>query len=270
MLFRSLVGSDPTGLTPPVVRVGLAYVASLGTDDAAALVAERDAIGPFVGVGDLARRASVSQDALRALVRGGACDAFGRRRDLLWELGLATRPRSVEGTQGRAKQLPLELSPTVETPELRDLTRWERMLADYRETGLSVGDHPLALLRPHLPPGTLTSPELHEARHGSQVSFAGFAIARQRPSTANGIVFMLLEDEHGHVNLIVPPAVYERHRAIVRSEPLLLVHGRFERVERNRNVLVASLESLAPLARRVADSGDVVVSLPRAHHFGHR
>ena len=252
------------------VRIGLAQVQSLGADDAAALVAERDANGLFGDVGDLARRAPVTRDALAALVRGGACDAFGRRRDLLWEIGLATRPRSVEGTQGRAKQLPLELDPTAETPELRDLTRWERMLADYRETGLSVGDHPLALLRPHLPTGALTSAELHEARHGAQVSFAGLAIARQRPSTANGIVFMLLEDEHGQVNLIVPPPVYERHRAIVRAEPLLLAHGRYERVERNRNVLVSSLESLSPLARSVAETADVVAALPRSHHFGHR
>ncbi len=260
----------PGGDCPPKVRIGLAQVQSLGAGDAAALVAERSAHGFYGDVGDLARRAPVSRDALEALVRGGACDAFGRRRDLLWEIGLATRPRSVEGTQGRAKQLPLELDPTVETPELRDLTRWERMLADYRETGLSVGDHPLALLRSHLPAGTLTSAELHEARHGAQVSFAGLAIARQRPSTANGIVFMLLEDEHGQVNLIVPPPVYERHRAIVRAEPLLLVHGRFERVERNRNVLVSSLESLSPLARGVAETADVVAALPRSHHFGHR
>ena len=252
------------------MRVGLAQVQSLGADDAEALVAERDANGPYADVGDLARRGPVSRDALHALVRGGACDGFGRRRDLLWELGLAMRPRSVEGTRGKAKQLPLTLEPTVETPVLRDLTRWERMLADYRETGLSVGDHPLALLRLHLPSGVLTSLELHEARHGAQIVFAGFAIARQRPSTANGIVFMLLEDEHGQVNLIVPSRVYEEHRAIVRAEPLLLARGRFERVDRNRNVLVSSLESLAPLARHLAESGDVGVSLPRAHHFGHR
>ena len=128
------------------------------------------------------------------------------------------------------------------------------MLADYRETGLSVGTHPLALLRPHLPRGTLSSPELHEARHGSTVAFAGMAIARQRPATAKGIVFMLLEDEHGQVNLIVPKDVYERHRGIVRVEPIVLVRGRYERVERNRNVLVRELESLSPLARRVAAS----------------
>ena len=253
------------------VRVGLAYVSSVGKDDAEALEAERVANGPFRDVGDLARRAQVTREALDALVRGGACDGFGpRRRDLLWELGLATRPRSVEGTRGEAKQLPLPLDPTAETPALPDLTRWERMLADYRETGLSVGTHPLALLRPHLPRGTLSSPELHETRHGSSVAFAGMAIARQRPATAKGIVFMLLEDEHGQVNLIVPKDVYERHRGIVRSEPIVLVRGRYERVERNRNVLVRELESLSPLARRVAAAPDVVAALPRAHHFGHR
>jgi len=275
------------------VRVGLAYVSSVGKDDAEALEAEREANGPFLDVGDLARRAQVSREALEALVRGGACDGFGpRRRDLLWELGLATRPRSVEGTRGEASsrsgageagtsaprrlrrayavQLPLPLDPTAETPALPDLTRWERMLADYRETGLSVGVHPLALLRPHLPPGTLSSPDLHEARHGASVAFAGMAIARQRPATAKGIVFMLLEDEHGQVNLIVPKDVYERHRGIVRSEPIVLVRGRYERVERNRNILVSRLESLSALARRVAATPDVVAALPRAHHFGHR
>ena len=167
--------------------MGLAYVSSVGKDDAEALQAEREANGPYRDVGDLARRAPVSGDALEALVRGGACDGLGpRRRDLLWELGLANRPRSVEGTRGAAKQLALPLDPTAETPVLPDLTRWERMLADYRETGLSVGTHPLALLRPHLPPGTLSSPELHEARHGSSVAFAGMAIARQRPRPRRG------------------------------------------------------------------------------------
>jgi error-prone DNA polymerase len=175
----------------------------------------------------------------------------------------------VPGTQGETKQLTLALDPTAATPTLRDLTTWERMLADYRRTGLSVGTHPLALLRPHLPEGTLTSVELHEARHAVDVAYAGLAIARQRPSTAKGIVFMLLEDEHGQVNLIVPSRVYERHRAIVRGESLLLARGRYERVGENRNIVVASLETLSALARRVAET-DVGVSLPRPHHFGHR
>jgi len=144
------------------------------------------------------------------------------------------------------------------------------MLADYRQTGLSVGVHPLELLRPHLPLGTLASSDLLEAPHGSEVAYAGLAIARQRPSTANGIVFMLLEDDLGQVNLIVPPQVYERHRAIVRGEPLLLARGRFEHIGENRNILVSTLESLSALARRVAERDDAPAAMPRAHHFGHR
>jgi error-prone DNA polymerase len=265
-------GSDARcTLESGAVRIGLAYVASIGKDDAAALVAERGVNGPFSGIVALARRAPLAQDALEALVKGGACDCFGeKRRDLLWQLGLVFRPRSVERTGGEAKQLTLALDPTAETPDLPDLTRWERMLADYRQTGLSVGAHPLELLRPHLPDGTLTSRELHDSRHGSQVAYAGLAVARQRPSTANGIVFMLLEDEHHQVNLIVPSQVYERHRAIVRGEPLLLARGRYERVGENRNILVSSLESLSPLARSVAASDDAPAAMPRAHHFGHR
>jgi error-prone DNA polymerase len=258
-----------------VVRIGLAYVQSVGEGDAAALVAEREANGPYLDVGDLARRTALSADALVALVEGGACDGLGseparaRRRDLLWELGLATRPASVPGTRGEAKQLTLSLDPTAATPELRELTRWERMAADYRRTGLSVGTHPLTLLRPHLPGGTLRSDELHGRPHRSSVAYAGLAIARQRPATARGIVFMLLEDECGQVNLIVPKDVYERYRAIVRNEPLLLARGRYERVGENRNVLVDSIETLGALARRVAEL-DVGAALPRAHHFGHR
>jgi error-prone DNA polymerase len=93
---------------------------------------------------------------------------------------------------------------------------------------------------------------------------------RQRPSTANGIVFMLLEDEHGQANLIIPPPIYERHRAIVRGEPLLLAGGRLERSGRNVNVLVDRLASLGPLARQAASEADVTRALPAAHHFGHR
>ena len=253
------------------VRIGLNYISSVGTDDTVALVAEREANGPYRDVADLARRSQLSYDGLEALVKGGACDGFWRpRRDLLWELGLVFRAQSVPGSEGEMKQLPLELDPTAETPALRDLTRWERMLADYRHTSMSIETHPLTLLRPHLPEGTLSSEELHAERHGKQVAFAGMTVARQRPSTAKGIVFMLLEDEHGQVNLIVPSQIYELHRATVRAEPLILARGRYERVGENRNVLVSSLESLGPLARRVAADDTVWESLPRPHSFGHR
>ena len=144
------------------------------------------------------------------------------------------------------------------------------MLANYRQTSLSVDVHPMELMRPHLPPGVLSSHDLCLAPDRSRVAVAGMAVARQRPATANGVVFMLLEDEHGQVNLIVPPQVYERHRAIVRGEPLILARGVFERVERNQNVLVHELETLAPLARKLSGAADLVSALPDAHHFGHR
>jgi error-prone DNA polymerase len=254
------------GTRGSAVRLGLEYVRSVGADDATALVAERDVRGPFADVGDLARRAPLDARELEALVRSGACDRFGSRRDLLWELGLVARPQTV---QRENVQLTLSLEPTAATPELPDLTDWERMLADYAGTSVSVDLHPLTLLRPHLPEEVLSSPRLHELAHRSRVAFAGLAIARQRPATAKGIVFMLLEDEHGQVNLIVPSELYERRRAVVRGEPLLLARGRYERYGDNRNIVVDELESLGPLARRVARA-DVGAALPPAHHFGHR
>jgi error-prone DNA polymerase len=249
------------------VRVGLKYVTGLGEDDAEAVAARR----PYSSIRELAQKTGLSEDELRALAESGACDCFGlRRRELLWQLGLVPRPASVPGTGGEAKQLALPLEPTVETPDLPEPTVWERMLTDYRTTSLSVGVHPLELLRPHLPPGTLSSEELREQPHRAKVQFAGLVVARQRPSTANGVVFMLLEDERAQVNLVVMPQVYERFRAVVRSEPLLLVRGRYEHSDRNRNVIVEELTSLAPLARSLTDGADVHAALPRAHHFGHR
>ncbi|HEU5215450.1 MAG TPA: error-prone DNA polymerase [Gaiellaceae bacterium] len=249
------------------VRVGLKYVTGLGEDDAEVVAANR----PYSSIRELAQRTGLSEDELRALAESGACDGFGlRRRELLWQLGLVPRPASVPGTEGKAKQLALPLEPTVETPDLPEPTVWERMLADYRTTSLSVGVHPLELLRPHLPRGTLSSEQLRGLAHGEDAQFAGLVVARQRPSTANGVVFMLLEDELAQVNLIVLPQVYERFRAVVRSEPLLLVRGRYEHADRNRNVLVSELVSLAPLARSLTDGADVHAALPRAHHFGHR
>jgi error-prone DNA polymerase len=245
------------------VRVGLGYVQSVGEEDANAVAAQQ----PYADLGDLARRASVQADALEALVASGACDEWGPRRHLAWRLGVTARGQAIRGGN---RQLALPLEPTAEIPELPAQTPWEEMLADYKHTSLSIGVHPLELLRPHLPAGVATSAELPETPHGALIQVAGMAIARQRPSTANGVVFMLLEDEHGQANLILPPRVYEEHRAIVRGEPLLLAHGRLERQGRNVNLLVSKVVSLGPLARKAASEAEVSQALPRAHHFGHR
>jgi error-prone DNA polymerase len=249
------------------VRIGLEYVTSVGADDAQTVAAA----APFESVVELAQRTSIGREGLESLIASGSCDSLGAtRRALLWELGLVPRSQSVPGSGGVERQLALPLDPTAETPELAEPTEWEEMLANYRRTSLSVDVHPMELIRPHLPPSVLSSRDLGQAPDRSHVAVAGMAVARQRPSTANGVVFMLLEDEFGQVNLIVPPPVYERHRAIVRGEPLILAHGVFERVERNQNVVVRELETLAPLARTLSGAPDFVSALPEAHHFGHR
>jgi len=261
---RSEVGCT---IEDAAVRVGLKYVQGVGEDDAKAVVDAR----PYASIRELAQRTQLSGDELRALVESGACDCFGlKRRGLLWQLGLVPRAQTVPGSGGEKKQLALPLEPTVETPDLPEPTVWEQMLADYRTTSLSVGVHPVELMRPHLPAGTLSTVELRERPHGEHVQLAGMVVARQRPATANGVVFMLLEDEHAQVNLIVFPQTYDRFRGVVRGEPLLLVRGRYEHSDRNRNVVVAELVSLAPLARELTEGADIHGSLPAAHHFGHR
>jgi error-prone DNA polymerase len=252
------------------VRIGLAYIRGVGEEPAKAFVAEREQNGPFRSVVELAQRAPLDRPGVEALVASGACDSFGwPRRQLLWRLGLAPRSVSV-GADGEERQLALPLEATSEIPELPEQTPWERMLADYRTTSLSVGVHPLTLLRPHLPREVATSLDFTHLENKARVAVAGLVIARQRPATANGVVFMLLEDEHGQMNLVVPPPVYERYRPLVRGEPLLLARGRFECWERNRNLVVEEFVTLAPLARRAANDAEIVGAMPGAHHFGGR
>ncbi|MHB8059902.1 MAG: DNA polymerase III subunit alpha, partial [Gaiellaceae bacterium] len=250
------------------VRIGLLLVRALGEAGANALVGERERGGAFADVCALAQRSGIDERTLSALIAAGACDSFERpRRTLLWQLGLAPRDRSVPGSAGKERQLALPLPPTVATPPLPEQSLWERLLSDYRSTGLSTGVHPLALLRPELPPGTLSSVDLPAARNGSRVTVAGMVVARQRPPTANGVTFLLLEDETGQLNVIVMPPLYSQNRALVRGEPILLARGRLQRSGGTINVVAEEIESLAPLARRLSAGADVHGSLPGIHSF---
>jgi error-prone DNA polymerase len=134
-------------------------------------------------------------------------------------------------------QLALPVEPH-ETPALRELSPWERMLADYGSTKVTLHEHPLELMRPMLGERYETSDTLQTGRAGRRVRVAGLVVARQRPATAHGITFMLLEDEFGAINLIVPPPVYDSCRVAVRAEPLLWATGRLERREGVTNILV--------------------------------
>ncbi|HEY4279206.1 MAG TPA: DNA polymerase III subunit alpha [Conexibacter sp.] len=230
---------------PVAVRIGLGYVRGVQAHDAEALVAARLASGGrFADVADLAARAGAGRPALEALAWSGACDALagGDRRVALWRLGVAVPGRRVPG--GTQLALPLELPAS---PRLRELGAWDGMLADYDTTGLTATAHPLGLLRPTMPAGAVSSRDLATLAHGSRVKVGGMVVARQRPGTAAGIVFLLIEDEFGTVNLVVRPELYERSRLTVRTEPLVLVEGTLERHPAAGGGISILLDRIVPL-----------------------
>ena len=238
------------------VRVGLGYVHGVREQEVKELVAARKASGGFRRLSELASRAGAGAPSLELLAWSGACDGLveGDRRVALWQLGVATPGRDVPG--GTQLALPLDLPAP---PKLLTLTQWEAMLADYSSTGLTTGSHPIALLRGRLPVDAVTSRDLGTLPHASRVKVGGMVVARQRPGTANGIVFILLEDEYGTINLIFPADVYERYRLIVRTEPLMLAEGKLERLaaaDGAINVLVDKVGSIAAPDQVLAEVKD--------------
>jgi error-prone DNA polymerase len=273
------------------VRIGLGYTNGVREEDVREIVAERVRGGRFGSVAELATRCAARRDALEKLAWAGACDGLVQngRREALWMLG-AIAP-GLAAPAGAQLALPLEPGAA---PALAGLTAWERLLADYGSTGVTLHEHPMELIRPGLADDVLSSAELARAADGTRVRVAGLVVARQRPATASGITFMLLEDEHGMINLIVPVPVYERRRLVIRAEALIQAAGRLERREGVTNVLVSEVSRLErpdlPRAEvrhiepRVAWSTDEAepahaaaagqahlrTVLPAAHSFGRR
>jgi error-prone DNA polymerase len=225
------------------VRLGLGYIKDVAAAEMQALVGERARGGRFRGLGELAARSGVKRRTLEQLAWSGACDGLlgGKdRRSALWQLGLATPGETAPGGETTQLALPFELPAA---PGLRPLGRWQQLIADYSTSGMTVGEHALAILRPRLTvPMLATSAQLPRLPSGYEVAVAGLVIARQRPGTAHGTMFLLFEDEFGTVNLIVPKAVYDRHRHLARAEPLLLARGRLERWQEGPQGSVWSME----------------------------
>ena len=255
-----------------MVRIGLGYVKGVREEEMASLVTDASTPAPTGASPRLASRSGASREGLERLAWAGALDGLApgseepgeRRREDYWRSGVLAGAKAA----GPGRQLALALDPPP-APELSPLGRWQRVIEDYRSTGVNLGEHPLALLREQLGEGVARSSDLERIADGATVEIAGMVVARQRPETAKGITFMLLEDECGTANLIVPSAVYERRRALVRAAPLLRASGRLERREGAVNVIVAELwtlrwdgpsEALAEL-RAVAPTG---------HSFGRR
>jgi error-prone DNA polymerase len=278
------------------LRVGLGYVEGLGEDSARTIAEERsrngefrslaefvrrmgvlrppsagalseDSIGlsttpdngpfrlwPSVAAGrqDAGRAPSVRQEAIEHMVQTGAFDGFGlNRRELLWQLGLLYRPPSA--------QLALPLPVEQDAVRLEDMDAWERMAADYNLLSLSPGYHPMALLRPAIGEGMPSLRHLEQTPDGTTVRMPGMVVCRQQPGTAKGFVFLLLEDEFGMLNVIVPPWLHDQQRALVRGEAFVIVHGELQRKEDTLNLLARRFEKL-PVPRSMQP--------PASHNFG--
>ncbi len=249
-----------------VVRIGLGYVKGLREDDAATIIAERTANGPFRSLADFIRRVPLSMEIAERLIMVGAFDDFGLgRREALWQLGLFVTTRRVgkqlqaqanqqtAPTKTLAIQATLPLPVTQDMVELTPMPTWDRMAADYQVLGLSPHFHPLGLLRTRLPSGCVPSQDIATIPDGTPLRMAGLVVCRQRPGTAKGVTFLLLEDEYGLVNVIVYPKLYQDYRLLVRTEPFLLVEGTMQRSDRNINIIATRFHRLVEVIGTLAD-----------------
>ena len=230
------------------VRIGLGYVAEVGADVAARLVAERDTGGAFQSLADVVRRVPLRIEAAESLVAIGVADGFGLgRREALWQLGLFLPARAFGGKHGKTpgRQLPIPLPVAQDMVELRPMGPWEQMANDYAIMGLSPRYHPLGLLRPRLPRTIRSTAEIPRIPDGARIQVAGLIVCRQRPGTAKGITFLLLEDEHGLINVVVFPDLYREHRHVVRGEPFIVVEGL---LQKRNNTINLVAERVWPLS----------------------
>jgi len=239
------------------LRIGVGFIRDCGWDAAEALVVEREHNGPFASLGDLVRRAppTLSRDAIENLLWVGGCDCFGlTRRELLWQVGLWLPPKTEQRQSARVRrQLELPLTHPYEHLRFGDLASDERLVAEYEVLGFAASGHPFSLVADALPPNIVRSDRLETLEHGANVEVAGLVVARQRPETAHGYVFILMEDEAGMINAIVRPTVYERDRTAIRGEPFLWITGTLAKDDGTVNVIA---EEVRPLEiRRHSDTG---------------
>ncbi|MGN6032435.1 MAG: DNA polymerase III subunit alpha, partial [Thermomicrobiales bacterium] len=239
------------------VRIGLMMVKAVSEEVAGEIIRERLRGGPYRSLSDLFRRIPLRRDVLEALIAAGACDRFGlQRREMLWQVGLFIPDRAMPAGRKRRKttgrQLAFELPTEQDMTPLPPTTAWYRVEEAYRVLGFSLAQHPIALLRHQLPSGMATAADLETMPNGMPVALPGLVAVRQRPETAKGITFMLLEDETGLFNVIVYPDLYERQRLAVRGVPFLIVEGRLQKVQNNINIIATNL---TPIDRHAVEPG---------------
>jgi error-prone DNA polymerase len=198
------------------IRLGMCLVKGLASEAGARVIEARDE-APFTSVQDLAERARLGAKDLGALASGGALRMLASNRHRArWEVAGVERPTPLFERLRFAEGAPL----------LRRPSEGEDIAADYRHVGVSLGRHPLALLRPKLDAaGVSVARAVTGFEHGARVRAAGLVITRQRPSSASGVTFVTLEDETGYLNLVVWERLAERARKILLGATLLGVAG---------------------------------------------
>jgi len=259
---RCVVASDTQ------VRLGLSGVRGISSTVAEGIVAERRN-GPFRSLFDFVRRTSLSRAGIENLIVAGAFDELGlERRELLWQLGLFaelwSRKQRSPAMARRAKavkpllQQPLALPIDADMVPLQPMSDRQRLVADHYMLGFSPAMHPLSLLRPLLGEGVHTSRHVEHLPSESAVRFAGLVVCRQRPGTAKGVLFLLMEDEFGLINVVVHASLYDRQRLVLRAEPFIIVYGIVQRRGPSISVLAQSVERLHVPSDLIA---------PRSHDF---
>jgi error-prone DNA polymerase len=233
----------------PALRLGMRLVKSLSEAGAQRLVEARK-LGPFTSVQDLAERAALDRGDLEALAAAGAFASLSGNRHLaFWEVAGTERQVPPVGISSLAAQSRGVLELGVRTghaaegqPLLPAPTEGERIVEDYASIGLTLGRHPLALLRERLRKNQLLSAdELKCVANGRHVRTAGIVLMRQRPQTASGVTFVTIEDETGQVNIIVWERIGREQRRALLDARLLEVHGEWQRQEEVMHLIAGRL-----------------------------
>jgi error-prone DNA polymerase len=222
------------------LRLGLKYARGLREPAGQALVRERS-LASFASVQDLARRVpELRKDELTTLAEIGALNEIGdklHRRDALWQVERAVR---------WSGPLLDELTEIDQESPLAAMTDEERLVADFRATGLTVGPHPMQYRREEMKRmGIYCASDLAQLPNGHRLRIGGCVIARQRPGTAKGMMFMSLEDETGIVNAIFAPDLLQKNRVLLISERFLMIEGILQNQD---NVIHIRAERVSPLS----------------------
>ena len=218
----------------PELRLGLRMAGGLSEAEAGKLLQARG-IAPFTSVEDLANRTGLSRHALAALAESGALESLaGHRHASRWAVaGVQKLDRVLAGAT--LAESAIALPPPSEG---------QALIADYRSLGLTLGRHPLALLRGRLARLRVTpSAGLRDLPNGKRVRVAGIVTHRQRPGTASGVVFATLEDETGSTNLVIWPKVLEKQRDAILASRLMLVEGELQSVENVINIIARRIHN---------------------------